>query len=145
MLSRGVLATTVDSRIEKKAEVKSFTPQQEMEVEVVRAELTKVEALLRDANERELPEEVFRVQVESKRGELNTLMEKFAKMNAGTGSPKKTTSTSSGMAKHYKKNDVWCNVPTTKDRRRAGGAAPTVFSTPLMHGGLQRRNWNDTK
>jgi hypothetical protein len=135
----------VDSRIEKKAEVKSFTPQQEMEVEALRAELTKVEALLRDANERELPEEVFRVQVETKREELNSLMEKFAKMNAGTGSPKKTTSPSSGTAKHYKKNDVRSNGPTTKDRRRAGGGAPTFASTPLMHGGIQRRNWNDTK
>jgi len=41
-------------------------------------ELTKAEADLRDANERELPEESFRVVVDAKRSELHDLMEKYA-------------------------------------------------------------------
>lgn len=93
----------------------------------MRAELTKVEALLRDANENELPEEAFRVQVEAKREELNSLMEKFSNMNEKGG----------GVVK---KDDVQM---MGKDRRRS----PRVgnFPKPMMALGSNRKPWNDAK
>jgi hypothetical protein len=47
----------------------------------VRAELTRFEAELREANENELPEESYRLKAEAKRKELTALMTKFAKEN----------------------------------------------------------------
>jgi hypothetical protein len=55
--------------------------EQEREIEAVRAELTRFEAELREANENELPEESYRLKAEEKRKELNALMAKCAKEN----------------------------------------------------------------
>ena len=85
MQKRGIDVRALDSRIEKKAEIPSLTRDQEVEVEAVRTELTKAEAAWREANEKELPEEVFRLRVEEKRKELNDLMEKFSSMNVVSG------------------------------------------------------------
>ena len=58
-----------------------YTTGQEIQLEAVRAALTKAEAQWRDANEKELPEEKFRVVVEAKRAELANLMKQFALEN----------------------------------------------------------------
>ena len=50
-----------------------------MKLEAVRQELTRLETLWRQANEKELPEETYRVQAEAKREELKTLMAQFTK------------------------------------------------------------------
>ena len=53
---------------------------QEAQLDVIRSELTEAESRFREANEKELPEEVFRIQVASKRKELNELVDKFSKL-----------------------------------------------------------------
>lgn len=55
---------------------------QNEEIQAIQAQLTNAEADLRDANEKELPEESYRVVVEQKRKELHDLMEVFQKENA---------------------------------------------------------------
>ena len=63
----------------------TYSQEQEEQLETLRAELTKVEADLRNANEMELPEEMFRSQADAKRKELNDLMAKFTKENEERG------------------------------------------------------------
>ena len=84
---RGIDVAKEDYRFECKAEVAHFNREQEAEIERVRAELTKLEKELRQANEMELPEETLRAQVEPKRAELNDLLTKFAEMNTTTERP----------------------------------------------------------
>jgi predicted phage gp36 major capsid-like protein len=64
-----------------------FFQDQEAQIEAVRSELTKAEDRFREANEKELPEELFRVQAEEKRNELNDLVAKFTKLNSTNNSP----------------------------------------------------------
>lgn len=56
--------------------------EQNEEIQAIQAELTKAEADLRDANEKELPEASFQKVVDTKRKELQDLMETYAKENA---------------------------------------------------------------
>ena len=81
LAKRGVDVRLVDERVEKKATVAHLSREQDEEVEAVRQELTRAEENLRDANEKELPEETFRVLCEEKRKELNELVAKFAEVN----------------------------------------------------------------
>lgn len=74
---RGVDASKMDQILEFKSSAKVFTESQNLEIEAVRSELTKAEVKLREANEKELPEEAHRVAVEAKRNELNKLLKKF--------------------------------------------------------------------
>lgn len=53
-----------------------------MQVNTLQKELDHVEKLRREANEKELPEEQYRVEVEKKKKELNDLMKQFSEMNA---------------------------------------------------------------
>lgn len=76
---RGVDVKTLDAKYEAKAkQFSQFTAAEQEEMEAVRQELTRLEALWREANEKELPEEVYRVQAEAKREELKELMKKFS-------------------------------------------------------------------
>lgn len=67
-----------DAKFEQKAQVSKFSPAQEEKIESVRQELTRLENLWREANEKELPEEPYRAQAEAKREELKNLMNRFA-------------------------------------------------------------------
>mmetsp|Transcript_33656 Transcript_33656/g.38977 ORF Transcript_33656/g.38977 Transcript_33656/m.38977 type:complete len:255 (+) Transcript_33656:111-875(+) len=104
LASKGIDSHLVDARIEQKAQPKRLTAAQEAEVESIRAELTQAEEGLRDANERELPEEKFRVLCESKRKELNEVMASFTEMNVGKGGFDKQTSASSSNDSTYSAN-----------------------------------------
>lgn len=100
-------------------------------MEAIRAELTKAEALLRDANEKELPEEKFRLQVEAKREELSSIMEKFSKMNVKEGG---------GVDRRHKTNkDPWSPEKDHLRAPRFGG-----MSSPKTTG-RNNRNWNEVK
>jgi hypothetical protein len=80
---RGVDIKSLDDKFEKKSKStsssaqQSWSPAQKAQVQAVRAELTRLEALWRDANEKELPEEVYRLQAQTKREELNQLLAAF--------------------------------------------------------------------
>ena len=106
-----------------------FKQEQEEEVEAVRAELTRAEDKLREANEMELPEETYRVACEQKKEELNDLMAKFAELNLkkkkekaeggdGGDGPPRSNSASGGQRRHYER-------PSERRRRleeeRGGG------------------------
>lgn len=64
--------------------------------------MTKAEADLRDANEKELPEESYRVIVEQKRKELHDLMEQYAKENQ-EHQAKKANEQGGGERRHYER------------------------------------------
>lgn len=81
LASKGIDATLVDKRVERKASVPRLTAEQDKQVETLRAELTETEEKLREANEMELPEEDLRVAAEAKREELNELVKGFNEMN----------------------------------------------------------------
>mmetsp|Transcript_49529 Transcript_49529/g.73660 ORF Transcript_49529/g.73660 Transcript_49529/m.73660 type:complete len:255 (-) Transcript_49529:684-1448(-) len=82
LADKGIDAKLIDERIQKKSEVVRLTRDQEEEVEAVRAELNYAEKEMREANEKELPEEKYRVMAETKRNELNDLIAKFTSLNA---------------------------------------------------------------
>mmetsp|Transcript_21099 Transcript_21099/g.38162 ORF Transcript_21099/g.38162 Transcript_21099/m.38162 type:complete len:302 (-) Transcript_21099:159-1064(-) len=90
LASKGIDASLVDKRVERKASVPRLSAEQDRQVEGLRAELTDIEEKLREANEMELPEEDFRVAAEEKRGELNELMEGFHKLNLTERNDKET-------------------------------------------------------
>ncbi|KAL7532086.1 hypothetical protein ACHAWF_004008 [Thalassiosira exigua] len=81
LASKGIDASLVDKRVERKASVPRLTAEQDRQVEDLRAELTDIELKLREANEMELPEEDFRIAAEEKREELNVLVKGFNEMN----------------------------------------------------------------
>ena len=110
LAKKGIDAKLVDARIEKKVTPVRLTKDQEEEVEALRQELTVVEAELREANEKELPEESLRVQAEAKRQLLNDLVAKFADLNT-------VATTTTGAAGPSL---------TSTTRTGAGGAAPTA-------------------
>ena len=73
--------------------------EQDETINAIQAELTKAEAELRDANERELPEESYRVVVEAKRKELHDLMEQYAAENKRES----TNESAAEQRKHYER------------------------------------------
>eukprot|EP00585_Thalassiosira_rotula_P014162 CAMPEP_0196164774 /NCGR_PEP_ID=MMETSP0911-20130528/886_1 /TAXON_ID=49265 /ORGANISM="Thalassiosira rotula, Strain GSO102" /LENGTH=159 /DNA_ID=CAMNT_0041430081 /DNA_START=23 /DNA_END=498 /DNA_ORIENTATION=- len=81
LASKGIDASLVDKRVERKASVPRLTADQDRQVEDLRKELTEIEEKLREANEMELPEEDFRVAAEEKREELNELVKGFHDLN----------------------------------------------------------------
>jgi hypothetical protein len=94
---RGVDIQTLDDKFEKKSkssssssQTQSWSSAQKAQVQAVRLELTRLEALWREANEKELPEEVYRQQAAAKRDELNQLL---AALTAST--------TPGGLAPHH--------------------------------------------
>jgi hypothetical protein len=132
---RGVDVALMDSRIERKAEVHHFTKEQEQEIEAVRSELEVAEANLRDANEKELPEETFRVAVEAKRKQLNDLMEKYGKMNPATSSVEKNESRSHKVTTERRRpserrpvdgndDDAFAHFSSNRRRHNGSGTSP---------------------
>lgn len=91
---RGIDVKSLDAKFEEKAKITKFTTEQEEQIETVRQELTHLETLWRQANEKELPEEVYRVQAEAKRQELKNLMAQFAKKEGISGTSNVTTKSS---------------------------------------------------
>lgn len=81
LASKGIDATLVDKRVERKAHVPRLTADQDKQVEGLREELTELELKLREANEMELPEEDYREAAEAKRTELNDLVKGFHDIN----------------------------------------------------------------
>ena len=113
MRQRGIDVQSLDAKFEAKAKsLTKFTLPQEEQLEVVRQELTRLEALWREANEKELPEEVYRVQAEAKREELKNLMKDFSKqqhdetyqssLSSSSSSPRVTTT--NGSKSNHTKN-----------------------------------------
>jgi hypothetical protein len=80
---RGIDIKSFDAKFEHKAKVSKFSPEEEEKIEQVRKELSHLESLWRDANEKELPEEVYRVQAEAKREILKNMMKRFSSTNDG--------------------------------------------------------------
>jgi len=81
LASKGIDASLVDKRVERKANVPRLTAEQDRQVENLRKELTEIEEKHREANEMELPEEEFRVAAEAKRKELNRIVKDFHELN----------------------------------------------------------------
>lgn len=81
MQRRGIDPAQQNARIEKKAQIPHYTPDQELVLERIRDELTRITNDLREANEMELPEETFRVAEEQKKKELNDCIENFNRLN----------------------------------------------------------------
>lgn len=81
LASKGIDASLVDKRVERKASVPRLSAEQDKQVEDLRSELTDIEEKLREANEMELPEEDFRIAAEGKREELNVLVKGFHELN----------------------------------------------------------------
>jgi len=106
LASKGIDASLVDKRVERKASVARLTADQDRQVEGLRKELTDIEEKLREANEMELPEEDFRVAAEEKRNELNVLLKGFHDLNL------------------KERNERGGAEPTVKERKsgRGGGA-----------------------
>lgn len=86
--ARGFDVKAFDSKIEKKAAGATFTRDQAAKLDAIRSELTAAESRFREANEMELPEEAFRVQVEIKRKELNELVDSFSGLSTKECSPR---------------------------------------------------------
>ena len=89
---RGVDVQSLDAKFEAKVHaaqghVDGLTPSQQAQVEAVRQSLTRLELQWRDANEKELPEEKFRLAVEAKRDELHTLLQQIDKDNKNKKKP----------------------------------------------------------
>jgi len=82
LASKGIDSKLVDMRFQKKASITHYSKSQEVELDAVRRELKAAENRWRDANEKELPEEEFRLLTEQKRKDLKDLMEKFALENS---------------------------------------------------------------
>lgn len=93
---RGVDVKSLDAKFEEKAKGCKFSDQQEEKIEAVRQELTRLESLWRAANEKELPEEVYRVQAEAKREELKNIMAQFASGKKDVVKPRSSTTTTLG-------------------------------------------------
>ena len=81
LASKGIDASLVDAKVERKASIPRLTAEQDRRIEALRKELTAVEERLREANEMELPEEDLRIESESKREELNVLIAAFHEAN----------------------------------------------------------------
>jgi len=86
LADKGIDVKTVDERIQKKAAVLHLTRDQELEVNELRAELATIEKSRREANEKELPEEAFRVAANKKKAELSEMMKTFAEEDRKKGS-----------------------------------------------------------
>jgi len=113
---RGIDSVEIDKKIEQKSRVTRLTSEQDAQVEALRAELTKLEEAWREANEMELPEEELRVQTESKRKELQALMDSLKSVSVSAGS-----NSGSGAA-----------LPSTKKKvnQRAVDAVTSSAATP---------------
>mmetsp|Transcript_64530 Transcript_64530/g.76399 ORF Transcript_64530/g.76399 Transcript_64530/m.76399 type:complete len:212 (+) Transcript_64530:163-798(+) len=81
LAGKGIDAKLVDARIQKKATTLHLTRDQEMQVNTLQRELDQIQKSRREANEKELPEEHFRIAEEKKKKELNDLMKQFSEMN----------------------------------------------------------------
>mmetsp|Transcript_4466 Transcript_4466/g.8498 ORF Transcript_4466/g.8498 Transcript_4466/m.8498 type:complete len:236 (+) Transcript_4466:94-801(+) len=95
---RGVDVQTLDAKFELKAahyerttgSNNGWTPAQRANVEAVRRDLERLELQWRDANEKELPEETYRLAVKAKRDELHTLLQQLSESAAADNKTKKT-------------------------------------------------------
>ena len=80
---KGIDFHTIDNRIEKKSDMVHFSREQDIQLRRLENDLVEAEEKLRDANERELPEEKLKKAVENKRRALNDLMSRFKIENEG--------------------------------------------------------------
>lgn len=88
LANKGIDAKLIDERIQKKASVLHLTRDQELQVTTLQKELDQIQKTRREANEKELPEEQYRIEEEKKKKELNELMKEFSDTNTtSTPSP----------------------------------------------------------
>lgn len=128
LASKGIDASLVDKRVERKASVPRLTAEQDRQVEDLRAELTEVEEKLREANEMELPEEEYRVSAEEKRGTLNELVKGFHEINLkerNSRDAERTDKYSAGSARGGGGGGGGASAGAG-----AGGEAPRKFERP---------------
>eukprot|EP00551_Chaetoceros_affinis_P002332 CAMPEP_0203633238 /NCGR_PEP_ID=MMETSP0088-20131115/371_1 /ASSEMBLY_ACC=CAM_ASM_001087 /TAXON_ID=426623 /ORGANISM="Chaetoceros affinis, Strain CCMP159" /LENGTH=191 /DNA_ID=CAMNT_0050486491 /DNA_START=115 /DNA_END=690 /DNA_ORIENTATION=- len=85
LAKKGIDFHVIDERIQKKADVSHFTRTQEFHLKTFQDDLLKAEQKLREANEKELPEEELRFVVEQKRKAFNDLMKRFKEENDDIG------------------------------------------------------------
>ena len=99
LANKGVDYRNVDKILDRKIAAEHLTPEQDAEAESIRLALSKAEDAYWDANEKELPEEDLRLDMEAKRKELHDLLEKFQEINLRKKreeSSSSSTSTSTG-------------------------------------------------
>lgn len=122
---KGVDVKSLDAKFEAKAKVSRFSSEQEAQIESVRQELTRLEALWRDANEKELPEETYRLKVEGKRDELKKLMTEFSGPTATKGEKEQSTTEGNGKGKPRSfSNDGFTQVVAKQPGRGRGHYLP---------------------
>ena len=81
LANKGVDYRNVDKILDRKIAAEHLTPEQDAEAEIIRLALTQAEDAFWEANEKELPEEELRLDMEAKRKELHDLLEKFQEIN----------------------------------------------------------------
>ena len=81
LANKGVDYRSVDKRLDRKIAAEHLTPEQEAEAEIIRLALIQAEDAYWDANEKEIPEEALRLEMEAKRKELHDLLERFQEIN----------------------------------------------------------------
>ena len=80
---KGIDFHVIDDRIQNKSCVVHFSRDQEFQLRKLQDELEMAQEKWRDANEKELPEEQWRLLVERKRRALNDLMAQYKEENKG--------------------------------------------------------------
>lgn len=138
MRQRGIDVKSLDAKFEEKAKITKFTTEQEEQIETVRQELTQLETLWRQANEKELPEEVYRVQAEAKREELKNLMAQFAKKEGGgtittTTSSLATKLSAASIATTNRATGMLSSSSTSNHANTEPGGFTPVKSTRKQH------------
>lgn len=90
LLAKGVDVKEMDAKLESRTTAaKRLTRMQREEADIASARVARAEAALREANEKEMPENALLADLEAKRAELAQLLEKFAKVNIEAAEEKK--------------------------------------------------------
>ena len=128
LTGKGIDVKAMDRKTELKAQAAHrLTRQQREEADAIAAEVKHAEEALREANEKELPENALRATLEQKRKELNDLMEQFAAANLEARSQPRPRQGGQPRARSPRPSP---RPPAARRRRRRRGPNP-----PILGGG----------
>ena len=98
--AKGVDPKAQDRERERKLNArKNLTRMQRQDADALAEVVRRAEEALREANEKEMPENALRTDLEAKRKQLNDLMENFAKINLDHAEAKAAGSAPPGVAR----------------------------------------------
>lgn len=120
LANKGVDYRNVDKILDRKIAAEHLTHEQDAEAESIRLALSKAEDAYWDANEKELPEEDLRLDMEAKRKELHDLLEKFQEINLRKKREESSSSsTSTSTDKVDKKEGSSTRAEQSKEKKNA--------------------------